>query len=219
MTKAEVDALLADERKKFQTTQQRMLDEVEALRTKSTLTAQERKELEGRLENLKSEFLTKEQLADREKEKLTKQMKDTSETLTKERDSWRQRFEVSTVLRSITDAAATNKAFNASQVVAILRPSTKVVETVDAEGKPTGEYEAMVDFADKDKAGKPVTVRLTPADAVKRMRELPDFGNLFEGTGVGGRGGQSRGTGGKLDLKTLATDPVAYREARKRGEI
>ncbi len=68
--------------------------------------------------------------------------------------------------------------------------------------------------------GKPVTLDVSVKDAVKRMREMDEYANLFIGDGTGGTGGSTRNSsGGNLNVAELAKDPVKYREARKAGKI
>ncbi|KKK45456.1 hypothetical protein LCGC14_3165440, partial [marine sediment metagenome] len=140
-------------------------------------------------------------------------------TLTADRDSWKKLFTNSTIERSITDAAASSNAFSPRQIVAILGRDTQLVEVLDSEGKPTGSLEPKVRFSDKDKEGKPVTLELSPDEAVKRMREMDEYLNLFRGDGAGGAGLRSQPGGKKPDLKNLAQDPVAWRKARKEGTV
>ena len=94
------------------------------------------------------------------------------------------------------------------------------LRAVDEDGKPTGDYEPRVAFPDKDKDNKPLTLDLTVAEAVKRMKELEKYGNLFEGgkkSGLGGTGSQTKGS--NVDISEVAKkDPAKYRELRKLRE-
>jgi len=84
---------------------------------------------------------------------------------------WERRYKEATISHALEDAARGQGAFNADQVVTLLRGMTKLVETTDkATGKPTGRFEAVVDFPETDpKTGKPVAVQKTPEEAVRRM--------------------------------------------------
>ena len=77
----------------------------------------------------------------------------------------------------------------------------------------------MISFADKDTEGKPVTLELSPQDAVKRMSEMDQYLNLFKGDGSGGLGASSRPGGKPADIVELSKDPKKYRQARKDGKI
>jgi len=216
----DLNRFLANEKRKWKQQQQKAIDELEALRAKANLTEEERQQYDDRIEQMKNELLTKEQLTQKEREKAEKAYKKELEKLTGERDNWKGRFTEATITRAITDAAVSNDAFVPGQIVAIVRPATQLAEELDAEGKPTGHLVPIVELKDKDKDGKPVTLKLSPKDAVKRMKEMDEYLNLFKGEGTGGLGGMNRGGSAKqTDLKNLAKDPAAYRKARKEGKV
>jgi hypothetical protein len=217
-TKEQVEQLVAAERKKAQDTAQKTAQELEALKQKSKLTAEERTALEARIESLRTEGMSKEELARQEVAKAQKLARETEERLTAEAKIWRTKFETSTIKRDLTDAAASNKAYNPSQIVAILERDTRLVETLDEQGKPTGDLTVKTKLRTVDTSGKPIELELAPAEAVKKMAELPDFQNLFQGSGTGGLGNTGNSKG-----KTLAdlakSDPEAYRKARREGRF
>jgi len=124
----------------------------------------------------------------------------------------------STIERSLQDAAITGEAIQPRQIVSILGNTTRLTEVLGEDGKPTGRYAPVVTFNDQDKEGKPVTLELSPGDAIKRMRELPEYGNLFKGTakgGLGEGGGAAGSRGGQPALESLMKDPAAYAKWRK----
>jgi hypothetical protein len=215
----ELNKILAAERRKHQATANKAIEEAQALRARAQLTQQERGELDERLEQLKSELLTKEQQAKRNADRLKQKHQDEISSLTSERDTWQKRYTSATIERAIIDAAAENNAFRPQQIVAILGSDTRLVEALDDEGNATGNLSPKVRFADKDKEGKPVILELSPSDAVKRMKEMDDYLNLFKGEGTSGVGLRSHPSGRKPDVATLARDPAAYRAARKKGQI
>jgi len=216
----DVNRFLASEKRKWKDQQQKAIDELEALRAKADLTDEERQQYDQRIETMKNELLTKEQLAAKEREKTTKAHQKEIEKLTGEVSNWKGRFTEATITRAITDAAVSNDAYVPGQIVAIVRPNTQLSEELDSEGKPTGNLVPIVTLKDKDKDGKPVTLKLSPKDAVKRMKEMDEYLNLFKGEGTGGLGGMNRGGSAKqTDLKNLAKDPAAYRKARKEGKV
>jgi hypothetical protein len=215
----DVNRLLANERRKGEERIKKAIEEAEALKAKASLTDDERSELESRLENMKNELLTKDELAKKEKDKLAKKHVEELEKITGERDAWQQRYTNASIERTITDASVAHEAFVPEQVVAILRPHTRLIQELDSEGNPNGNYIPKVEFADTDKDGKPVTLDLMVSEAVKRMTELDKYGNLFKGKGTGGVGGGNAGQQGAKDLKAIARDPVEYRKQRKEGKI
>jgi hypothetical protein len=219
-TQDDVNRFLANEKRKWSQKQQAAIEELEALRAKANLTEEEREQYDKRIDSMKNELLTKEQLTQKEKAKLEKEYKKQVDVLTGERDSWKGRYTEATITRAITDAAVSNDAYVPGQIVAIMRPNTQLAEELDGEGKPTGNLVPMVELKDTDKDGKPVTLKLSPKEAVKRMKEMDDYLNLFKGEGTGGMGGMNRGGSAKqTDLRELARDPAKYRAARKAGKV
>jgi chromosome segregation ATPase len=216
----DVNRLLAEERRKVQQSSQKLVGELEALKQKANLTQQERDELSSRIESLQSEYMTKEELSKRQLDKAKKEADERIAALENGVKTWQSKYTTTTIKRTITDAAVSNDAYNAGQVVAILERDAMLVDVLDEDQKPTGEHEVKVKFNDVDKSGKDVTLTLTPAEAVKRMKEIEGYQNLFKGTGTGGVGGTTRGSGKQLDAAQLAkTNPEEYRRLRKEGKI
>ncbi len=218
-TQDQVNTMMAEDRRKHKKGTQAALEELEALKARANLTAKERTDLEGRIKTLNEQLLTKEELATQATTKMQTDFENQISGLTTERDDWKIRFTDANIIRSLTDAAVINNSFNPEQVVAILRQNTQLAEELDTDGKPTGNFVPEVSFADKDKDGKPVTLKLSPADAVKRMSEMDQYLNLFKGDGTGGLGGTTRPGGKTPDIAELAKDPEKYRKARADGKI
>lgn len=216
----DVNKFVADEKRKLKIAQDKLVAELEAVRSKATLGAQDKEELEARIEAIKSESMTKEELLKQEKDRGEKKLKADLDAKAKEADTWKTRFTQATITRSITDAAIANDAFSPKQIVAQLVTNTRLVEELDESNKPTGEYVAKVKITETDKDGKPVTLDLPVTEAVKKLSENTDFANLFKGKGTGGTGGQNRGGGKASSLAELAKgDPAAYRAARASGKV
>lgn len=219
MSKADVDALLSKERATQQATTKKALEELELLKSKATMTEQERTDLEKRIDTLSKTIQTKEEIAKAEKDKLEKELKAKDEAALKERDFWKNRFTQSTIETAITTAAAKHKAYNPTQVIALLKPVTQLTEKLDEGGKPTGQLIPTATLETVDKDGKPVTLSLSVDEAMEKMKEMTEYQNLFNADGSGGTGTFNRKGGQKPDAKTLAKDPAAYREARKSGKL
>jgi hypothetical protein len=124
----------------------------------------------------------------------------------------------------LLDAGIRGDAFNADQVVTILRPSTRLIEELDPEtNQPTGRFVPKVRLAGKDKDGKSVVLDLTPTDAVKQMKEMPEiYGNLFKSgahSGVGGNNNASYNKG--TNSPPIGQGQAAYlkwrEQQKKRG--
>lgn len=216
----DVNKIVAEEKRKTQAAQAKLVTELEAMRNKANLTASEREEIEQRLESVKSEFMTKEELLKQEKAKSEKKLKEDLDAKSKEAENWRGRFTQSTITRSITDAAVASDAFSPKQIVAQLAPNTRLVDVLGEDNKPTGEFVAKVKITAKDKDNKDITLDLEVGEAVKKMSEQDEFANLFKGKGTGGTGGQNRGGGKTPDIVSAAQgDPGTYRRLRKEGKI
>lgn len=199
-----LNQLLASERKKA-------AEGLEQIRQAATTSAKQKAELETQIENLKKQYMTKEQLEAEKYERTMNEFKSNLETASKERDTWQSRFSETVVERDIL-AAAGPDAFNPELIVNILKPQTKLVEVTDDEGKPTGKFEPRVKMT-KVKDGKPLVVEVVPSEAVKLMKEMPEkFGSLFKSTQAGGIGGGNRSGNKDVDMAELAkSNPEEYR--------
>ena len=128
---------------------------------------------------------------------------------------------LSTKLRqpnALLDAAVSGDAYNADTLMAVLRPMTQLKPIVDEKtGKETGRFRPVVDFPDTDpETGQPIVTQHTPQSAVKRMKQLPVYVNLFKSGVVSGAGANTAGvmSGGKVDLKSLTSNMDAYMALR-----
>ena len=223
-TQEDVNRLLAADRRKADDKMKKTLDELEAQRAKSSLSASERADLDTTIETLQNSLMTEKELTAKENAKSKKVNEKILKEVSDSRDQWQSLYTESTIERAIVDASSLgkNKAFNNSQIVAILKPNTRLVEELK-DGEKTGKLVPMVKFSDTDKDGKPVTLDLAVSAAVKRMRELDEYANLFEGDGPGGMGKTNTSKGTQLDESAVAQmakgDPGAYRKARKDGKL
>ena len=214
-----INAILAIEKRKHTDKTKKALDELEALRSKATLTTKERSELDKRIETLQQELLTKEEQAKHETAKLKKISEEHIQSLEKGLEDWKNRYTTATIATALTQAAIEHKAKNPQHIISLLGPITHLAEKLDDEGKPTGNFIPKVRF-DTVKDGKPITLELPPSEAVKRLSEMDEHLNLFNPDGSGGTGRQHRDQQtGKVDIHELVKDPSAYRKARKEGKI
>lgn len=216
-TQAEVDSIVAKERKAEEAKRNKLVTELQQLQTSTRLSEDERTALAAQIEQLKNESLTTEQRLTRDLEQNKKKYTQDIEGLTVERDSWRSNYTDLLTDNQITAAAIKHEAFSTQQLLAVLKPQSKVTEILDGDGKGTGKYQVLIKFQDTDpKTKKPVTVELSPEDVVKRMRELPElYGNLFKSgvqRGLGNMRSDS-GTTGEPDYSKMT--PAEYREHRK----
>ena len=217
---AELNAMMAENRRKLTTQNQELVNQLEQLKQNTRLTQEERDELQTRITQLEEQYMTKEELAKREFSKKDKEFQKQLETLSKQTENWRTLYSSETIDRSLQDAAIEGEALRPSQIVDLLRGRTQLVEVVDESGQPTGRYAPIVKFNDVNDEGKNVVLDLHPRDAIKRMKELPDeYGNLFKGTATSGLGETGGASGSKSQplLKEILSDPAKYAEWRKKN--
>ena len=210
---------VATERRKQEAKYRKELEKTEAtykelLANSESLTEKERQTLQENLETIQGQLRSKEQQAAQEKKELETAYQGKLATLEKRAQVAETRWRDSTITRALQDAAIDNDAYNTHQVVTLLKSMTKLVESVDEKtGKPNGQFKVMVEFPDKDATtGQEVMTSKTPAEAVKRMTEIPEFQNLFRKnvvSGVGGNsaiGGLTPGSNGRIDVRNLTPD-------------
>ncbi len=216
-TQEQVNTFVAEEKRKTQERQKKLITELEETKKNADLTVVDRKQLEQRIEDLQNATLTAEEQQKRAAAKVKEEYNNQVETLTGDRDAWQAKHSQLLIDTEIIKAASIEKALNVDQIAPILIPITKLVECLDSEGKPSGIFEPKVSFPDTDKDEKPIILELSVSEAVKRLKELPQHGNLFEGSkhsGLGGAG--SQGKSGKIDIAKIAReDQAAYRKLRK----
>lgn len=224
-TQDQVNKIMAEDRRKHQAA----LIKTEAtykelLANSKSLTEKERQTLQENLDTVQGQLRTKEAQAAMEKKELedsfSKKLTEAEKRAEKAEGRWRE----STITRALQDAAVQNDAFRTDQIIVLLKQQTKLIEdTEPGTGRPNGNFKVMVEFPDVDPTtGETIMTTRTPADAVKRMKELPEtYGNLFKSNIVSGIGANSTtaglpaGANGKVDLKKLAKDPAAFRKALK----
>jgi hypothetical protein len=213
LTQAELDTMMANNRRNLTKQNQELATKLEQMQQKMQMTQQEREELESAIETLKTQSMTKEELAKREAKKLEEQFKTQVETLAKERDDWRNRFTSETIQRALYDAGKQFEAWDETQIAKLLGPSTRLVETRGEDNNVS--LSVVVDFDHTDEAGKPTKLQLSPTEAVKIMKETDRFANLFVAKGSAGLGGSAnRVDPGDPDL----SDMNRYMEWRSKNK-
>ncbi len=219
-----INKLMADQKRSMQQKFQSQLDEMTTKLNDAGTAAEQRDAYASELDTIKSTLRTAEEQAEHERTKLVDGHKKVVDELTTGRDQWKNLYTDTTISRSLLDAAVANEAVSPTQIEAILRTKTELVDAIDKEsGKKTGQLVPQVSITLPDKDGNPQELKLSPADAVARMKEATNlYGNLFKSTAAGGLGGTGSdlpGQGGTSDLQKLASDPEAYRKARKEGKV
>lgn len=216
-TQDQVNRFLADERRKAQKANERTISELEKLRKNASLTEQEKTSLEERIETIKNDFLSKEQIAQKEQQKVKQKQQEELETTKKEINKWKSLYEETTVENTLLGAAASDAdVFNPNQILELLKPKTRLVEELDVDGKPTGRLTPKIRLAGKNKDGESIVLELNPTEAVRQLKEnTAEYGNLFKSNVIKGVGGSNNGDtrrgSGPPD------DPAAFRAWRKQN--
>ena len=141
----------------------------------------------------------------------------------KERDAWRKRYEEESATNEILLASRQNEAVADEQLLELLKPKTRLVETMD-DGKPTGKFQNKVKLTTKNDKKEVVELDLTIGEAVKRMKDEPErFGNLFKSTLSGGLGAGGSTGNSSLNGDRPPDDPEQYKiwraEKKKQGKL
>lgn len=213
-------------RQSWQAKNQELVTQLEELKNQKNMTQEQRDQLEQQIDQLKSTFTTETQ----QKEAALANLQKKYDSDTKKKDAevaaWRQRYEEKSFAVDVAVAAEEHKAFKTEQIQAILSPYKVFEEGVDGEGKPNGVYTPMVkDFPALDSEGKPIFLKLTIKDAVKKMTEMPDqYGNLFRGEGHSGLeqhpGQGSGGSGGRIgNLDNLTVEQYKAQRGKIREQM
>jgi hypothetical protein len=185
-TQDEIDSIvrerLAREDKKIK----ELLDQNAELQKTAKLTDEERANLKKRHDEIRGELLNTKEIAEKEIETLRRE----KERLEKEKNdillAERNRYNTYRIENELLLAAKANDARVPDQLVKLLRDSAEVVEKVDESGKPTGEYQVMVEVRGFND-GQPYVVKREPNEAVALLREMPDsWGNQFNSKAVQG---------------------------------
>lgn len=213
-TQEDLNKHVAKERRKLQGKNEELAKELEAANKGRELSTEEKANLEKALEDLRTAHMTDQEVAKRERAKISKAAKERETTLVAERDEWQARYQNSTISRAITDAAVRHEAYNSTQIDAILRPMTRLVEKQDDAGTGTGDFSARVKMPAINTEGTSVELDLTVDEAVKHMLEDTDsYGNLFKSIVKSGLGlDNAPAKVGNIDISKLT--PAQYRKHR-----
>lgn len=212
----EVQAIIDAEIKKISDAKaeedKQTLAQLEEYKKKFTGEAAEKQRLDEQITILKTRTKTMEAQAAEEANRIKAEFSEKLTQTEADRDQWRSKFEQTYVSNEIMTAATTHKAVNPNQLMAMLRPSTKLVPDFDDKNKPTGTFTSMTRVIIGDKE-----LDLPTSKAIEEMRKHDSYFNLFSDTMKGGLGGSQNV--GQVDINALAKDAKAYREAKKNGTI
>jgi hypothetical protein len=218
-TQEQVNAMMAEHKRTLQTQNNELVKQLEELRANTNLTQQQKEELDTRITTLQQQHLTEQQKLSIELDKTNKKYKTDTEALTAEANKWKNQFTTTLITNAILEGSTKHQAASAKQMLAMLGGQVKVVEEVDDTGKSTGRYVSKLPITITDpKTKKPVQVELDVVEAIGKLREDPEYSNLFltDGKpGIGGSNANAGGTsGGSADVANMS--PAQYREWRKK---
>lgn len=220
-TQKYVNSLLAEEKRKGQTATHKAVTELETIRNQAGTTAAERDRLNERIEELQNQHVTEKELTAKDLKKKETAQAAKLKAAEDEAARWKDLFNTTTIKRSIVDAALVkeHKAHNPQHVVNMLAPVTRLVEEMDEDNKPTGEYIAKAKVRTV-KDGKPTVLEMTVTEAVKFMSEQEEHAPLFDSGVSGGLGGnpnRPRSKGDERDPNVPPTDQAEYRAWRAKN--
>ncbi len=214
-TQAEMDAAIDKRFKKEKESNERLSNDLKALRDKDGVTEQEKAAFQTRISELEALTLSKEDLAKKEQERIANAAKKVQDGLSGERDMFKGLYTESQIETALSSAASDPevKALSPKQVVMLLKSQTRLVQK-DVGGK--AKFEVLVDWTETDKEGTSTQVQIPAKEALKRMKEQPAvWGNLFESDAKGGLGGNNvQQQGGSLNPASYS-DFEAYKKNHK----
>lgn len=201
---AQIDSVLkkrlAEEKKKGDVERAEYLARIAKLEP----DAQKAAELQAQVDELERKGKSQHELAEMDRKKERALLEATAKEKDAEAAKWRKRHEQTQLERDLMDVAGSKDAdfVNSSQGFMLLKQNARIQPKL-VDGKPTEDLETRIKVQTV-KDGKPLELDLTPAEAVKVMKENKDNFNLFNAGVKGGLGGtqtQNRlGPGGKLGL-------------------
>ena len=208
-TQEQVNKILAEDKRKHKAQLEKTERQLQELLESKNLSEAERAKAEEAREDILKQLRTKEEQAKIDKKKLETEYEARLAQAEKRATEAEQKYERSTVERALTDAAIEADAFNPSVLVTYLRGDTKI----DANGK------VMVNVPMTLEDGTIEPGLMTPAEAIKKMKEDPErFGGLFKSnvvSGVGGSSGTGTGTGKNVKIDVTKLSTAEYMRLRK----
>ena len=213
-----INAQLAEERRRGQQKNDQLITQLETQKQRADTTEAERASIESRIDQLRGEYATKEELHKKTMEAQLKSEKDARNKAEADAKDWKSRFEINMLDVDLVGAAVEHKAYNAHTVKAILQPVSRIADQLDENGQPTGKYTTRVKMSQKTKEGKLQTLDMSPSEAVKFLSEQQEHANLFISTASGGLGGNNMGRGGGTSngKEGPPKDTAEYQEWRKK---
>lgn len=191
-SQSDVDRIIKERFKNERTKNEQLVAQLRTVQEQG-LTPDARATLEEQIKALEESMMTKEQLAAKSLNETESKYKKTLSEKEAEAIAWRNRYERSTIERSLMDAGSSNGALSADQLVMMFGNNTRLVQQAGSDGKLTDTFIPMMKFTGVDADKKPVSMDLPVAEAIAHMRENNLHSNLFRhdaspGTGKTGTG-------------------------------
>ncbi len=221
-TQDHVNSLVAKERKEWQAKLKKSEDGLTSALKAKGLTEAQRNELQTQLEDVQKSLRTKEEQTEHERTESARKHKEAVDSLTTDRETWKNRYTKASIQRAILDGAMQHDAYDPEQVVALLGPNTELAEEIDAGGKKTGNLVPKTSWDIPDKDGKIEKISGSPSEIIEKMTKHPKkWGNLFKNKSTGGLGTMPNAGSGSVseNLSAILKDPAKYREERAKGNI
>lgn len=211
-TKAELEKAVQAERTRLEQLNRKTVLDLQRIQQNATTTAEEKDALQKRIAELEQEYLSKEELARRAKEKSDKELSDKLQQAEKQKEYWQSLFHKQLKSTAIISAAAEAGAKKPDMFLSLLGDSIQAAEVVNEEGQGTGNYEVKVKYR-KNEGDKVKELVLAPSDAFKFLREDPEYSFLFNGDKSAGLGSQNGKAPSATDFKNMTPDQ--YRKQRQ----
>lgn len=219
-TQKDVDEIVVKRNKKVKGQLEQMERNYQKLLQEQSMSAEMRAQLEKDLDEVRGQLMSKEERLKEEKKKAQEEYEAKLAQVEEERDTYRERFESSTINRAISDAQQKHKGYNPDQFIALLGPKAKIVKEVDNKGQETGNLVPRIQWNVNQEDGTVEQVLLSPEEAVEKMKDnLDAYGNMFKpniapGVGGGTAPGVQTAISGNIDHKKMTDEE--YFELRKK---
>lgn len=165
--------------------------------------------LKAEMEKLRQANMSAEEIARENAKKVIQEHEKTAKMATEEAKTWKERFEKTMIKNDIFASFAGIELCNAKQTAILFENEgrAKISEKVDADGRPTGDFETRMIVELVDAKNNPMVVEGTPEELFKRWIALDR--NSHHRKNQLPVGGGSRTTGGQANIKSLETERMA----------
>lgn len=187
---------------------QSMHQQLESLRESKSLTQKQKEEIAKQMSDLEKTFLTEQEQAAKKEKEIQQSFEKEKTQIQTERDLWQQRYTSAEINRELLSAAASTGAENELQIVQMFTGATRLVETTDDSGKPTGSFQSVTKILGKNEEGTVVEMELPTSEAITRLKTDGLNKNLFKHNQNHGTGSRVENTGGVKS--TEMPDPNDY---------